>query len=64
MDEPYLLAPARYLELDLVRVGLARDASDWRWSSARAHLAGRDDRLVRVAPMMPMVANWRGLGLL
>jgi hypothetical protein len=24
-------------------VGLLPDAGDWRWSSARAHLSGRDD---------------------
>ena len=49
MDEPYLLAAARYVELNPVRAGLATDATDWRWSSAGAHLSGRDDRLVRVA---------------
>ena len=32
-----------------------------RWSSARPHLSGRDDRLVRVAPLLAMVADWRGL---
>jgi putative transposase len=61
MDEPYLLAAARYVELNPVRAGLASDAADWPWSSARAHLSGRDDRLVHVAPMLSMVADWRGL---
>jgi REP-associated tyrosine transposase len=46
MDEPYLLAAARYVELNPVRAKLAQRARDWRWSSARAHLAGRDDDLV------------------
>jgi putative transposase len=59
MDEPYLLAAARYVELNPVRAGLVADAADWRWSSARAHLSGRDDRLVRVAPMLAMIADWR-----
>ena len=27
-------------------------------SSARAHLAGRDDRLVKVAPLLAMIADW------
>ena len=36
------------------------DAADWPWSSAKAHLLGRDDRLVRVAPMLSMIADWRG----
>jgi putative transposase len=60
MDEPYLLAAARYVELNPVRAGLGRDAADWRWSSARAHLSGHDDALVRVAPLLAMVADWRG----
>ncbi len=61
MDEPYLLAAARYVELNPVRAGLALDAADWPWSSARSHLSGRDDQLVRVAPMLAMVADWRAL---
>lgn len=38
MDEPYLLAAARYIELNPVRAGLVTAPSDDRWSSARAHL--------------------------
>jgi putative transposase len=30
MDEPYLLAAARYVELNPVRAGLVADAADWR----------------------------------
>ena len=59
MDEPYLLAAARYVELNPVRAGLVADAADWPWSSARAHLSGRDDRLVQVAPLLAMIGDWR-----
>jgi putative transposase len=59
-DEPHLLAAARYVELNPVRAGLVLNAEDWRWSSARSHLLGRDDRLVRVAPLLAMIADWRG----
>jgi putative transposase len=59
MDEPHLLAGARYVELNPVRAKLARRASDWRWSSARAHLAERDDGLVTVAPLLEMVSDWQ-----
>ncbi len=59
MDEPHLLAAARYVELNPVRAGLARGVRDWRWSSARAHLAGRDDRLVEVGPLLERVDDWR-----
>jgi putative transposase len=58
MDEPYLLAAARYVELNPVRAGLVRRAGDWPWSSARAHLAGRDDCLVEVAPLLTMAPDW------
>src|SRR5277367_1716111 len=43
MDEPHLLACARYVELNPVRARLAGRAEDWPWSSVHAHLAGRDD---------------------
>ncbi len=51
MDEDHLMAAARYVALNPVRAGLAARAEDWRWSSARAHLEGRDDGLVSVAPL-------------
>jgi putative transposase len=61
LDEPYLLAAARYVELNPVRAGLTVAASDYRWSSARAHLAGKDDCLVRVAPLLKIAGSWRRL---
>jgi len=61
MDEPYLLAAARYVELNPVRARLTRTARQWRWSSARAHLSGRDDGLATVGPLLAMAGDWRGL---
>ena len=58
MDEPYLLAAARYIELNPVRAGLVSRPCDWPWSSAPAHLAGRDDQLVKVAPLLDMIPDW------
>jgi hypothetical protein len=57
-DEPYLLAAARYVELNPVRARLAERAGDWRRSSARAHLDGRDDALVRVVPPLAPAPDW------
>jgi len=54
MGEPCPLAAARYVELNPVRARLAERAGDWRWSSARAHLDGRDDALVQVAPLLAL----------
>ncbi len=58
MDEPHLLACARYVELNPVRAGLTARARDWRWSSARAHLRGSDDALVTVRPLLDRVGGW------
>jgi len=61
MDEEYLLAAVRYVELNPVRAGLVERAEQWPWSSASAHLRGRDDKLVKVKPMLDRVADWRAL---
>ena len=58
MDERYTLAAARYIELNPVRAGLVSRAEEHRWSSARAHLLGRDDKLVSVAPLLSRVDDW------
>jgi putative transposase len=61
MDEPHLLAAARYVELNPVLAGLAMAPTDYPWSSARAHVAGRDDALVEVAPLLRLADDWRRL---
>jgi putative transposase len=60
LDEPYLLTAARYVELNPVRAGLVNAPSRYKWSSAAAHMRGRDDVLVHVAPLTKLVPNWRG----
>jgi len=61
MDEDYLLAACRYVELNPVRAKLSERPEDYRWSSARAHLSGKDDMLVKVQPMLDRVSNWQEL---
>jgi len=61
MDEAHLLAAARYVSLNPVRARLVRRAEDWPWSSVRAHLAGRDDELVTVRPLLDRVGNFAEL---
>ncbi|MEQ1863416.1 MAG: transposase [Micropepsaceae bacterium] len=58
MDDAHLLACARYVEQNPVRARLVERAREWRWSSARAHLSGRDDGLVRVKPLLDRVDDW------
>ena len=58
MDERHLMAAARYVELNPLRAGLVDAPAAYPWSSARAHLTGRDDDLVRVRPLADRVADW------
>jgi putative transposase len=57
MDEEYLMAAARYVALNPVRARIVEQVGDWPWSSARAHLAGLDDGLVNVAPLLERCAG-------
>ena len=43
MDEEHFWKALRYTELNPVRAGLVRQAWDWPWSSARAHVTGIDE---------------------
>jgi len=58
MDEAHFAAALRYVALNPVRAGLTARAEDWPWSSARAHLAGVDDHVVRVAPALDRVGDF------
>jgi putative transposase len=58
MDEAHLVQAARYVALNPVRARLCDRAEEWQWSSARAHLAGRDDPLVTVAPLLERVGDF------
>lgn len=59
MDENYLLAAARYAELNPVRAKLVDRPEVYQWNSAIAHLEGRDDELVKVSPLLDLVGHWR-----
>ena len=61
MDARYTLAAARYIELNPVRAGLVADPVWYPWSSARAHITGRDDGLAKAAPLLDRVPDWRRL---
>ncbi len=58
MDERYLGACVRYVEQNPVRSGLSKRASEYKWSSAKAHYSGKDDKLVSVAPMLARYPQW------
>jgi len=43
LDEDHFWKALRYAELNPVRAGLVRNAWEWPWSSARAHVTGIDE---------------------
>lgn len=55
MDETHLLAAFRYVAMNPVKAKLAQLPAEWAWSSTRAHIAGRDDALVTVQPLLERV---------
>jgi putative transposase len=61
MDEQHLAAALRYVSLNPVRARLVKRAQDWRWSSTRAHLRGRDDGLTAQAPIRDRFPDFAGL---
>ncbi|MBF0250000.1 MAG: transposase [Alphaproteobacteria bacterium] len=61
MDDEHLLRAAAYVERNPVKAGLARSARQYAWSSAKAHLSGQDDDLVRVKPLLKRCDDWAGL---
>jgi len=61
MDEAWLIACARYVELNPVRARLVARPEQWRWSSARAHLGLGEDGVTDTAPLTERIPDWRAL---
>jgi len=47
MDETYLFAATRYIELNPVKAELVSTPEEYQWSSAKAHMDGKRVRRVR-----------------
>lgn len=58
MDERHLLAAARYLQMNPVKVGMVARAADWRWWSAAAYMAGKDDGVVTTGPLLVRIKDF------
>jgi putative transposase len=58
MDQAHLPAAIRHIERNPVRAGIVPRAGDYLWSSATAHLARRDDPLVKASPALDVIADW------
>lgn len=64
MDDEHLMTAVRYVENNPVAAGLVMAAEEWRWSSARSHVAGRrlaGDLLTDVDALGAYVPNWRAM---
>ena len=59
MDEEHVLACAKFIEWSPVLRRVAKRPRDWAWSSARSHLFGRDNHVVRAKPLLDRVHDWR-----
>lgn len=59
MDESYVLQAVRYVEMNPIAARMVDHPSDYRWSSAAAHISGYDDKLVKVAPLLSLVNDWQ-----
>lgn len=58
MDERHLYKAVRYVELNPVAAGMVEAAANSKWSSARSHLQGENDKMDVVAPMLQCVDDW------
>ena len=45
MQQTHLLACARYIEMNPVRANLVQAPERWPWSSAAAHISGRESKM-------------------
>ncbi len=61
VNESYVVAAARHILMNPVRAGLVKQPGNYRWSSCRAHLEGKNDILVRVSPLAALVSDWSEL---
>ncbi|MEG3618390.1 transposase [Magnetovibrio sp. PR-2] len=52
LDTAHTLPACAYVERRPQATGAAKTARTYKWSSAKAHLNGKDDALVTVAPML------------
>jgi putative transposase len=52
-SEQYLWAVARYIERNPLKVGLVKNPSDYRWSSAKAHCTETNDAVLSSTTWLP-----------
>lgn len=64
MDDAHLMVAVRYVERNPVAARMVEQAEDYRWSSARSHMAGErtgDDPLTDLLALADVVPNWSAM---
>lgn len=60
MDENHLLNAARFIEMTPVMAGIAPTPESYLWSSAKAHIKDREDKLLNAdKPLLRLVPDWK-----
>jgi len=60
LDDDYLIACARYIEINPVKRDYVNQPEDWPWSSAQAHIMKKDDSLVQAKQLPERVErDWQ-----
>ena len=59
MDDVYLMAAVRYVELNPVRARLVERPELWKFSSASAHVHRTEDRLVKLSLLNEKISDWK-----
>jgi len=60
MDEVYLMAAVRYIELNPVKARLVSKPEMWNYSSAASHIHGKEDALLSRASLLnEMIDDWK-----
>jgi len=58
LSEKHLYSAIRYVERNPVRAGLVERAEDYPWSSAKAHILKKKDKLTSDNYMLTKIDNW------
>ena len=59
LSEAHLYATMRYIERNPVRAGLVKKAEEYRWSSAKAHVHKKKDKILSDNFVLSEIRDWR-----
>ena len=62
-DENYLLQVYRYIELNLVRVGMVKAAEEYKWSSYQINVLGKESEVCTSHPLYIRLGNYTAIRL-